>query len=569
MFSQTLAWWLVVEGVGLVALPIAWIVFRRLPDRGYAFAKPAGILLGGYLFWLALTAHVLPNRPGSIFWVFLLLAAVSAYIYFSHKEEMVESLRERVTVIVVIEVLFTAGFFAAAYLRSFVPNIEATEKPMDFMFLNAVSRSRFYPPEDPWFAGFDVSYYYFGYVLQGMLGKLAGQAPAVTFNLGLASTAALAMTAAFGVGYNLVASARRALPQGAIAAGLAAALLIAVLGNLEGALEFGKANGIGSQSFYASVDIANLAEAPQSETWYPSDKTNFWWWWRATRVCPEANCIMEFPFFSFLLGDLHPHVMAIPFVLTAIGLATAFWLTKGPLDFDKWVSNPLMLLAAAILIGGLGFLNTWDLPTFGSLAALLIFARNLREQRDWSRALGSTLGFAAPLGTLAVLAYLPFYATFHSQAEGLEAVAGEASRPLHTALIWLPLGLLALPMPLVRVVGDAAARTAFRVAVVTAVPLALVALWAALLSRADEGISDAISARGLDWLSAGMFASAFVVAALALWRETERDDDEEEALPGLVPALAMTAVASMLLLGAEFLFIGDVFNSRLNTVFKL
>jgi YYY domain-containing protein len=347
-------------------------------------------------------------------------------------------------------------------------------------------------------------------------------------------------------------------------------LLIAVLGNLEGALEFGKANGIGSQSFYASVDIANLAEAPQSDTWYPSDKTNFWWWWRATRVCPDANCIMEFPFFSFLLGDLHPHVMAVPFVLTSIGLAIAFWLTKGPLDLDAWASNPPLLLVTALLIGGLGFLNTWDLPTFGSLAVLLIFARNLREHGDWPRAIGATLGFAAPLGALAVLAYLPFYATFGSQAEGLEAVAGEASRPLHTALIWLPLGFLALPVPLLRLAGDAAARTGFRIAAVAAVPAALLLLWAALLRRGGDSVQDAITARGWDWLSALAFAFAFLFAGLALWRETERrDEGNEETSPGFVPMLALTAVASLLLLGAEFFFIGDVFNSRLNTVFKL
>ena len=76
MLAETFAWWLILEAVGLIALPIALVLFQRLPGAGIAFAKPLGLLLGGYLFWLALTAHLLPNRPGSIVWMFILLAAV-------------------------------------------------------------------------------------------------------------------------------------------------------------------------------------------------------------------------------------------------------------------------------------------------------------------------------------------------------------------------------------------------------------------------------------------------------------------------------------------------------------
>src|SRR3989337_1666612 len=113
MFRETLAWWLVVEGIGVLALPLAFVLFRRLPDRGYAFAKPVGILLGGYLFWLALTARVLPNRPGTIVWCFIVLAAISGLIYWNRKQEILDELRHRMHVIVAVEVTFTVGFFVA------------------------------------------------------------------------------------------------------------------------------------------------------------------------------------------------------------------------------------------------------------------------------------------------------------------------------------------------------------------------------------------------------------------------------------------------------------------------
>ena len=39
--------------------------------------------------------------------------------------------------------------------------------------------------------------------------------------------------------------------------------------------------------------------------------------------------------------------------------------------------NRLLLLLSSVLLGGLAFLNTWDLPTFGFLIAVLVLARNL------------------------------------------------------------------------------------------------------------------------------------------------------------------------------------------------
>ena len=48
--------------------------------------------------------------------------------------------------------------------------------------------------------------------------------------------------------------------------------------------------------------------------WYPDDP---WFWWRATRLLHDrtpaalAEVISEFPT-SYLLGDNHPHVLALP-----------------------------------------------------------------------------------------------------------------------------------------------------------------------------------------------------------------------------------------------------------------
>ena len=86
-------------------------------------------------------------------------------------------------------------------------------------------------------------------------------------------------------------------------------------------------NGMGSQGFYDWIRINDLPGPidmpPQS--WTPPD---FWWWFHASRVINTFdgvhfidNTIQEFPFFSFLLGDMHPHVMSIPFIALFVGIA--------------------------------------------------------------------------------------------------------------------------------------------------------------------------------------------------------------------------------------------------------
>src|SRR4051794_36997556 len=366
-------------------------------------------------------AHLLPNRPGSIVWAFLPLIIADVFILMRYWEEFLDELQERWAFIAGVEVTFALFFFVGGHVRSYIPEAVGTEKPMDYMLLNTAARSRFYPPEDSWFAGAGVSYYYFGYVIQAMLAKISATPTTSAFNLALASTAGLAASAAFGLAYEAVNLLRRVKVSYALTAAAGAVLLVAVMGNLEGALEFAKANDRLPQGIERKADIAALSEAKVSDACllknplnsgcfvkYPNEQSSFWWWWRATRISPKADTITEFPFFSFLLGDLHPHVMAIPFVFTVIALGLSFWRAEGSLSLGSWRGKVPLLGASAALLGGLGFLNTWDLPTFGFLLALLVFARCLRESATPKQALKDASGFFLPLAVLALLLYAPF-----------------------------------------------------------------------------------------------------------------------------------------------------------------
>ena len=205
-------WYLVLQVFGLAALPLAWRLFRHLPDRGYGVSKPLGLLLAGWGFWLLTTFGWTHNTAGGILVALGLLAAVGLVLVLrspdpssrpgSHARPMPLPWRT----VLVTEVVFTLAFIAWCLVRARMPRIETAggEKWMEIAFLRAILRSDTFPPHDPWLSGFAISYYYFGYVIVAMVARLAAVPPSIAFNLGIATLFALTCTGAFSLVYNLL-----------------------------------------------------------------------------------------------------------------------------------------------------------------------------------------------------------------------------------------------------------------------------------------------------------------------------------------------------------------------------
>ncbi len=495
---QVLVWWLLLQVLGWLALPTSMRIFRWLPDRGYSFSKALGLLFISYFLWIGASTGLLTNDLGGILFAVLLLTIASAWFYFRSKgtiiPEMRSFLREKWKLIVTVEVLFLLALVGWAIFRAYVPyKIENTsgEKFMEIAFQNAILRSQHFPPLDPWLSGYGISYYYFGYVMMALLTRLSGAVSGVAFDLYDSLLFALTLIGSFGVVYNLVAFTLKtrhkegdSAPRDGtpIMAGLLGGLLVAVMSNLEGVLESLHAKGLLSASFWAWIDIPGLAKADVVNSWYPGNV--FWWWWRASRVLADKNFlgqnmivppIDEFPFFSFILGDNHPHVLALPFVLLAIALAFNLLVRQMSqerilrrsiagdlpergetlvLQQDIAINQPepdaenlavsepdpellpqahwwnpvafaldndwLLFMFSALILGSLGFLNTWDLPIYLGLIMLaygmgLVMQNGHLDLEVFLR----TIILGVGLGILSVLLYIFFFLSFSSQAAGL------------------------------------------------------------------------------------------------------------------------------------------------------
>ncbi len=177
--------------------------------------------------------------------------------------------------------------------------------------------------------------------------------------------------------------------------------------NLEGFLEllhasslFWKrgADGALTSGFWAWLDIQELTTPPALPFDWEPQRAGGIWWWRASRVLQDftlngqsREIIDEFPAFSYVLGDLHPHVLAMPFVLLAVSLALNIYLKlregpEIPLHAGAWLRTAEFWLAA-LALGGLSFLNTWDFPIYLVLfAAAVTLAHLARTGWHWGLA---------------------------------------------------------------------------------------------------------------------------------------------------------------------------------------
>ena len=467
---QFLSWYLLISLVGLAALPLTFRFFPRLSSRGYAFTRVLGLLLWGFLFWLLGSLGILQNNLGGQVIAFLLLTGISMWAGFNGGwQQLREWLKVNARNVLAMELLFFGLFLFWTLIRGMNPEVAYTEKPMELAFINSILKSPSFPPQDPWLSGYGISYYYFGYVLIAMLTRASGVASAIAFNLSSALWFALTALAAYGVVFDLLSAwqAHRGGAAGnqcfARAGAFLAPFFILVSSTLEGLLEVLHARGVfwkldadGSlgSKFWSWLAIADLDQAPQLPfTWVPN-RASGWLWWRGSRVLQDLTLgnqrievIDEFPFFSYLLSDLHPHVLGMPFVLLSVAIALNLFL--GASDFlnkykniQSWMRTPWFWLTALVL-GSLAFMNTWDFPIYVGLFCFA-WAYVRYQQTGWRRAIAwEFLKNGVLLGVTGIALYLPFYVGFSSQAGGVLPSLEFMTRGIH---FWVLFAVLLMPI---------------------------------------------------------------------------------------------------------------------------
>lgn len=646
---SALLWYFTITLIGWITFPLVYRLLPALVDRGYAFTRTVGLLLWAYAFWLLASLGILRNDLGGLLFSVLLLIALSGWALRSVSlEEMADWLRKQRSLVLVVEILFLVAFAFMGLVRAANPEILGTEKPMELAFINAILNSPEFPPHDPWLSGYAISYYYFGYVMVAMLAKLTGTPGGVAFNLGVTLVFALSAVGSYGLVYNLLSFRSTRLPRrqmessGRVAQAKSTFLSLALLGpifvlligNLEGFLEVLHARGLFWQStptgeltspFWKWLDMRELSSPPQQPfSWTPS---RYLWWWRASRVVQDYDfaenwkeVIDEFPAFSYLLADLHPHVLAMPFAFLAMGLALNLflgggegrlsWLQRGLGErVESWLSleiNPPVFLLGAVCLGGLAFLNTWDFPFYVALfAGAFALVRMRQVGTGWGVGISEFFRLTVALVVTGIILYLPFYIGFSSQAGGVLPNLVYPTRGTHLWVMFAPLllplfaflyfrwmhssglgfwkgGALALSLTLLL----------WLLSILLTVGIAMLPevnnLFLGSLSAPDYGnlLAESLVRR---IRSPGGWLTLLILLAMTLGlmlkavgekkieenvegsralSNRESAQDVPQSLSPNIFVLLLILLGTLLVLGPEFLYLRDLFGWRINTIFK-
>jgi YYY domain-containing protein len=484
-----LIWVITIIVLGLVNFPLSYVLLKHLKDRGYAVTKVLGLLIWGYLFWLLTMLGITGNNLGGVLFALALDIGLNGWLYLHSKADIHQWVKEHLTTIILTEAVFIVFFGFWALVRAADPAIVGTEKPMELAFINAILKSPGFPPNDPWLSGYSISYYYFGYVIVSMLVRITGVSSTVAFNLMVALLFGLVACSAFGLLNNLLAKKFEG-DQGKPLSklwGLIASFFILFLGNVQGFLEMLHARGIGwtqlpdgswSTKFWTWLNMPEVENPPSLPLQWAPNRSGGYWWWRSSRVIQDFKAtgerievIDEFPQFTYLLADMHPHVLSMPFVILAItiamniyfgvvknteekvGLVDWLWQQIVPsgetqrkkfsdLFISEWLKEPVFWLMT-LVCGGIAFFNTWDFPIYVGIFSLSVLVFNT-ARFGWSRnRITEFLETGILTGILSIVLYIPFFLSFASQAGGFLPSLNFFTRGVY---FWIMFGTLLVPL---------------------------------------------------------------------------------------------------------------------------
>lgn len=454
-FMPMIKWWGILLVLGVTFYPMTAALFTKFQDKGYLFAKAIGIAVSGWLMWLLASCHILKFTSSNCI-IVLLICAVCNYGGFAliatrgvkgakKKEALAEraaSLMPDFNRVALLEMLFFVLFVVFMFIKGFNAKAYGTEKMMDYGFMTSIYRTDYFPVNDFWFTGENLNYYYFGQYLMTFLTKLSGNTVAYGYNLALGMGFSFCLTLVYALVYRILKCPLMGRTKGRSDK---YRNRVAHIGGAIGALAVGIA-GNGHYIIFSKIvpmfwDIFQI----------PGDKPSYWFP-NSTRYIgymPDVadKTIHEFPSYSFILGDLHAHVINITFVLTVLGILYAFLLkrssrmsavvageTPEKLDWKNEFTDP-HILALGFMIGIFMMTNYWDFPIYYVVSGAVILVSNAVISGFKLNTLRRTAVHGVLIFVLAQIVSLPFNLNFVAMTNGI-ALAENHTLFYQLVILW-------------------------------------------------------------------------------------------------------------------------------------
>ena len=429
-------WYLLAAVLGVVGMAVTGRLFRGFADKGWMFSKVVSITITGFLTWFLVSIKLLKFTTVTCVGITVVFGIVCILLYEKQRKAGYDCLPiDNLDLVYIEEILFFAVFLMWTYLAGFHPAAHGTEKFMDYGFMEAMMRSKTLPATDIWYSQGKINYYYGGQYFAVFLTKLSGTQVELTYNLMRTFVAAFAFVLPFSLVRQMTVDMqgkkvygwKKRLPS---ITGFIAGLAVSIAGNMHYVV-------------YAQIIplIQKLKGQEVDSYWFPD----------ATRYIgfnPDVpdKTIHEFPCYSFVLGDLHAHVVNIMFVLLLLGLLYA-WMQKvrnttpsveklGAKKF--WMQQLLMphILAAAMLLGMFHWTNYWDFVIYYVVTGgTVLFMNIICLKGDIKRIIAVTAAQAVEIFAVATVIILPFTLQFTTMVQGVR-LAQNHSLPHQLLILW-------------------------------------------------------------------------------------------------------------------------------------
>ena len=429
-------WYLLAAVLGVVGMAVTGRLFRGFADKGWMFSKVVSITITGFLTWFLVSIKLLKFTTVTCVGITVVFGIVCILLYEKQRKAGYDCLPiDNLDLVYIEEILFFAVFLMWTYLAGFHPAAHGTEKFMDYGFMEAMMRSKTLPATDIWYSQGKINYYYGGQYFAVFLTKLSGTQVELTYNLMRTFVATFAFVLPFSLVRQMTVDMqgkkvygwKKRLPS---ITGFIAGLAVSIAGNMHYVV-------------YAQIIplIQKLKGQEVDSYWFPD----------ATRYIgfnPDVpdKTIHEFPCYSFVLGDLHAHVVNIMFVLLLLGLLYA-WMQKvrnttpsveklGAKKF--WMQQLLMphILAAAMLLGMFHWTNYWDFVIYYVVTGgTVLFMNIICLKGDIKRIIAVTAAQAVEIFAVATVIILPFTLQFTTMVQGVR-LAQNHSLPHQLLILW-------------------------------------------------------------------------------------------------------------------------------------
>lgn len=437
-----LQWWCVSFILGIGLLPLSRKLMGWMADEGYLASKVLTLLISGWVNWLI--CYVGIQFISLVSWAVLILVSAAAWssaIHFSGKkpQRYVSEIASSVignSMVWLEEVIYFGMFVFWLYVIGFRPEAFGTERLMDYGFMATMIRSRAVPAVDMWYSDGILNYYYGGQYYVVYLIRLCMTELRFAYNLFRAMLPALSFVLAFDMILTLF---NRTYKKEEGKGNNKLQYLAGVLGGA--ALTFaGNGHFI---LFYKIIPmLQELVGVDEVKRYWFSDSTRYIGYWPDV----EDKTIHEYPAYSFLLGDMHAHVINLMFILLFLIILMGWCFRQNPVPGKSRVkANAKSILVAILqpeiimmsfLVGIFKWTNFWDFAIYFGLAGLVLLAMNIRnyQRQPWTVVVLTALEAVEAL-IISEIVTLPFTLDFDSMFQGVATVENN-SRFYQLVILW-------------------------------------------------------------------------------------------------------------------------------------